>query len=196
MNRGCDGARRAAFLLPAAVGLMVALTATPALAKVGGPFHVLTPEGELRIVDGPAADIFWEDWWQLYSERASNCLSCSSPSQAAEVHQSLYDAYWRDDRSHPTGYLIRPLSLSDDGWDDAFVFYPSTDSTPAYLVDKGGTGTRRQRWDWWSEATKRMQRIVLGANPVEDSESPLRWIVVALAAAALGGAVTRSVTSR
>lgn len=51
------------------------------------------------------------------------------------------------------------------GWSRAWVFYPSSDETPSYVMHPGGVASGRAplRWDAWLPATSRMERIILQA---------------------------------
>jgi hypothetical protein len=62
-------------------------------------------------------------------------------------------------------YLILVESLRSH-WPRAWVFYPSTDETPAHVMHPGGVGSGAAplRWDAWQPATPRMEEIVLEAT--------------------------------
>lgn len=188
------GARVVLAALGTAAVMAVAL---PAEAKVGGPFDVLTPEGEIRTVEGDIAERFWAEWGRLYTELQSNCLSCDSAEQAAEVHQDVYVEHWRDHGGQPSAYLIRPHAVSDHAWSEAYAFYPATDEGRAYFVDLGGTGKKSARWDWWSVASPEMESIVLGARSTQDEgNGVVEWALIALSIAAFSAAIAWSVARR
>jgi hypothetical protein len=69
-------------------------------------------------------------------------------------------------------YLILPEAL-ELGWPHAWLFYPSTDRTPAYVVMRGGVGSGKGglRWDVWIPATVRMERLILEGSDERSSES-------------------------
>jgi hypothetical protein len=65
-------------------------------------------------------------------------------------------------------YLISPESLGL-GWTRAWLFYPSTNSTPPYVVKHGGVGhgSLPLRWDVWIPVTPRMEELILeGADTI------------------------------
>ena len=182
-------------LMAVALPFLLLLLAWPAAhAKVSGPFEVLTPDGEVALVDGELADEFWDEWWKSYNQPGG--LSWNSPTEAAELHQGVYNAAHRDEGEHPTGWLLRPTEFAEDGWDDAYVFYPATETTPAYIVDLGGTGSKKARWDLWMEATPRMEAIVLAAKPVTPDDSDLGWLFFIFIGAVGGSLATRAYLSR
>jgi hypothetical protein len=143
-----------AFLLVAIGTVIVGLrpaTADPAR----GPFQVMGPDGTVVLISSEAADA----WWRDYHE--SRCVTCRGPHQAAELLDAVEDGLGGRFRAAPR-YLIVVEALQT-GWSRAWVFYPSSDETPAYVMHPGGVGSGMAplRWDAWFRATSRMERIIL-----------------------------------
>ena len=123
-----------------------------------GPFQVMRPNGTMVRVSSEAAEAWWTDY------QAGRCVTCRGPHQAAvlldEVEKALGSRFHGGPR-----YLILVESLRSH-WPRAWVFYPSSDETPAYLMHPGGVGSGAAQllWDAWQPATPRMEEIILEAT--------------------------------
>jgi hypothetical protein len=122
-----------------------------------GPFQVMDPDGTVVRISSDAADAWWRDY------RKSRCVTCRGPHQAAELLDAVEDGLGGRFRAGPR-YLIVVEALQM-GWSRPWVFYPSSDETPAYVMHPGGVGSgvAPLRWDAWFRATPRMERIILQA---------------------------------
>ena len=167
-----------------------------------GPFRVMDPDGTVVRISSEAA----EAWWRDYHE--SRCVTCRGPQQAAELLDAVEDGLGGRFRGGPR-YLIVVEALQT-GWSRAWVFYPSSDETPAYVMHPGGVGSgvAPLRWDAWSRATSRMERIIFQAmraapSPAApgategiggDGPGPVAWIAASTLLTALlaGLAIARS----
>ena len=173
---------------------------------VSGPIRVMRPDGTVFRIESPSAAAWWKDY------RSLQCVSCSGSNQeaidqAARLLYRVERALGTRLRAAPR-YLILP-DVSELEWPHAWLFYPSTDRTPAYLLTQGGiSGASRKplAWDVWYPATDRMEAMILGGRansppPVtgaatdtrtSPSASPLPWVLVfALCAFAISGIVFR-----
>jgi hypothetical protein len=112
-------------------------------------------------------------------------------------------------------YLILVEALRSS-WPRAWVFYPSSDETPPYVMKPGrvGSAVAPLRWDAWHRATSRVERIILDATGPPPSPTiagevekfggngaaPVAWIAVSVVLmallAGLGVARRRSASSR
>jgi hypothetical protein len=156
-------------LLLVAIGTVIVSWFRPAAADPArGPFQVMDPDGTVVRISSEAA----EAWWSDYHE--SRCLTCRGPHQAAELLDAVEDGLGGRFRAGPR-YLIVVEALQM-GWSRAWVFYPSSDETPAYVVHPGGVGSGGAplRWDAWLHATPRMERIILQALRIASSPPLLR----------------------
>jgi hypothetical protein len=154
----------------------------PAMADdLRGDLQVMRPDGTVLRISSPSADDWWEDYY------AASCVSCKGPQQAAQLLDEVETAVGTRFNVGPR-YLILPESL-ELGWPHAWLFYPSTDRTPAYVVRHGGVRTGGLRWDVWMPATERMEGSILegGGDPspksegaVSDTAGPrfLPWVLV------------------
>jgi hypothetical protein len=182
-------------LLFVAIGTMVMSGARPAAADpTRGPFRVMGPDGTVVRISGEAADM----WWRDYSEAK---YVSGGPRDTAAV---LYTVETRRGRYRlAPRYLLLVESLGRS-WPRAWIFYPSTEDTPAYVVKPGGigSGVAQLLWDSWLRATPRMGRIILDATRASsspaaaksvrehrgDGSAPVAWIVAsALLTALLAG---------
>jgi hypothetical protein len=185
-------------LLLVAIGTVIVSCFRPAAADPArGPFQVMDPDGTVVRISSEAAD----SWWRDYDE--SRCVTCRGPHQAAELLDAVEDGLGGRFRAGPR-YLIVVEALQM-GWSRAWVFYPSSDETPAYVVHPGGVGSGvgPLRWDAWLHATPRMERIILqamraasspaAAGPIEGNggkwSGPGAWIAASLVLTALIGAL-------
>ena len=158
-----------------------------------GPIRVMRPNGTTFRITPPSADAWWKDHLQ------APCVSCRGPMQAALLLHEVETASGTRFSAGPR-YLIAPESLQL-GWPRAWLFYPSTDQTRAYVVRHGGVGAADKplRWDVWIPATPRMERMIVGggssARPPSDrspadrelrpSKSTLSWVSVLAVAPAI-----------
>jgi hypothetical protein len=163
----------------------VVLTVGPGPASadwLSGPIEVMRPDGTVFRIESPSVAAWWRDY------RRARCASCTGSNRealegAARLLYTVERALGTRYRTAPR-YLILPDVLQLD-WPYAWVFYPSTDRTPAYLVKHGGisAGGAPLQWDVWYPATDRMEQMILeGAADVSSS--------------ALDGAVDESRTTR
>jgi hypothetical protein len=188
-------------LLLVAIGTVV--TSGPRLAMADptrGPFQVMGPDGTVVRISGGAAEAWWMDY------RESKSVS-RGPRQAAELLDAVENGLGGRFQSGPR-YLILVESLRSS-WPRSWIFYPSSDETPAYVMHPGGVGSgvAPLRWDAWQRATSRMERIILEATggthsptlvgAVEETGGgwsiPVAWIPAAVVVAAIlaGLAVAR-----
>lgn len=172
----------------------------PAVADwVNGPIRVMRPGGAVFRIQPPSVDSWWRD------HRRSRCVSCRGPRRAAQLLYRVETALGA--RRAVPRYLILPEKLETE-WSRAWLFYPSTDSTPAYVVQRGGVGASEKdlRWDVWYRATPHMEEMILedsGASAptvggavtdTRPSPSRLPWVpvVAILAALALSAILLKS----
>jgi hypothetical protein len=162
-----------------------------------GPFQVMDPEGTVVRISSEAADAWWRDY------RVSRCITCRGPHQAAELLDAVEEGLGSRFRGAPR-YLILVESLRSS-WPRAWIFYPSSEETPAYVMHAGGVGSgvAPLRWDAWSRATPRMERIILramraasspaAARPIDEvpgeGTGPRAWIAAFVLLTALLGAL-------
>ena len=121
------------------------------------------PEGTVVRISGKAADMWWRDHSEAKYVRGG-------PRETAAF---LYTVETRRGRYHlAPRYLLLVESLGRS-WPRAWIFYPSTEDTPAYVVKPGGTGSgvANLLWDSWLRATPRMERIILEATRVAASRA-------------------------
>lgn len=176
----------------------VALDSSPARADwLSGPIRVMRPDGTILRFDSPLV----AEWWKDY--RRARCVSCKGTTgqavkRASRLRYEVEHALGTPLRAGPR-YLILPdvLELS---WPYAWEFYPSTQRTSAYVVQRGAigvSGARRNplRWDSWYRASDRMEEIILVAAKTGNDDGPVRsvgeeqstsslspWVIVALGA--------------
>jgi hypothetical protein len=188
-------------MLLVAIGTVV--TSGPRLAMADpthGPFQIMDPDGTVVRISGEAAEAWWIDY------RESNFVS-RGPRQAAELLDAVENGLGGRFQSGPR-YLILVESLRSS-WPRAWIFYPSSDETPAYVMHPVGVGSgvAPLRWDAWQRATSQMERIILeatGGTPsptivgaVEETGGgrsiPVAWIPAAVVVAVIlaGLAVAR-----
>jgi hypothetical protein len=189
-------------LLLVAIGTVVTSGPWPASADpTRGPFQVMGPDGAVVRISSQAA----EAWWKDYHD--GRCVTCRGPDQAAELLDAVENGLGGRFHGGPR-FLILVESLRSS-WPRAWIFYPSSDETPAYVMKPGGVGSGGAplRWDAWQRATSRMERIILEATRAAvspaaagavketrgDGLAPVAWIVVSAVLAALfaGLAVAR-----
>jgi hypothetical protein len=181
-------------LLIVAIGTVLTSGPRPATADpIRGPFQVMGPDGTVVRISSKAA----EAWWIDYHE--SKCVTCRGPHQAAELLYAVENGL--EGRFHDgPRYLILVESLRSS-WPRAWIFYPSSDETPPYVIHPGGveSGVAPLRWDAWDRATSRMERIILeatGATPSPtiagavdetggDEPAPVAWIAATAVLTAL-----------
>ena len=136
-----------------------------------GDLQVMRPNGGILRISSPSADAWWDDY------QRAGCVSCRSPQQAAQLLDEVETALGTRLRAAPRD-LILPESLKL-GWPHAWLFYPSTDRTSAYVVRHGGVGGAGQRWNAWIPATERMERLILegapGRSPEPERTPILPW---------------------
>jgi hypothetical protein len=145
-------------LLLVAIGIVIVSGFRPATADPArGAFQVMDPDGTVVRISSEAADAWWGDYHE------SRCVTCRGPHQAAELLDAVEDGLGGRFRAGPR-YLILIEALQM-GWSRAWVFYPSSEETPAYVMHPGGVGSgvAPLRWDAWLPATSRMERIILQA---------------------------------
>lgn len=155
-DRGGQAIKKTLLLI--AIGTVIGAGFRPATADpTRGPFRVMDPDGTVVQISSEAADA----WWRDYQE--SRCVTCRGPHQAAELLEAVEDGLGGRFRAGAR-YLIVVEALQT-GWSRAWVFYPSSDETPAYVMHPGGVGSgvAPLRWDAWYRATSRMERIILQA---------------------------------
>jgi hypothetical protein len=128
-----------------------------------GPIQVMRPDGTTFRIASPSAD----SWWKEYLR--ARCVSCSGPRQAALLLGRVESALGTRFRAGHR-YLLAPESLQLN-WPRAWLFYPSTDRTPAYVVRHGGVGAGDSvRWDVWIPATPRMEEMIVEGT--DETSSP------------------------
>jgi hypothetical protein len=190
-------------LVLVAIGTVVVSGSRPATADPArGPFQVMDPKGTVVRISSEAADAWWSDYHE------SRCVTCRGPHQAAELLDAVEDG--PGGRFHAGPRFLIVVEALQMGWSRAWVFYPSSDETPAYVMHPGGvrSGVAPLRWDAWFRATSRMERIILQAmrgaspppatGPVEgtggEGSGPGPWIAafVLLTALLAGLAIARS----
>lgn len=172
------------------VGSLLAAGLGTAMADdLRGGLQVMRPDGTVVRISSPSARAWWDDYYR------TRCVSCKGPQQAARLMDEVEAALGSRFRAGPR-YLILPEAL-ELGWPHAWLFYPSTDRTPAYLVRRGGVGSSEAglRWDVWKPTTARMERLILdtAGEPSPTSEPPVSdaagtqvfpWVAVVVAVAA------------
>lgn len=180
-------------LLLVAIGTVVTSGPRPATADpTRGPLQVMGPDGTVVRISSEAAGAWWIDYHE------SRCVS-RGPHQAAELLYAVETGLGGRFHAGPR-YLILVESLRSS-WPRAWIFYPSSDETPPYLMRPGGVGSgvAPLRWDAWHRATSRMERIILeatGAPPSPnfsgavdgtsgDGSAPVAWIAATVVLAAL-----------
>jgi hypothetical protein len=180
-------------LLLVAIGTVV--TSGPRLAMADptrGPLQIMDPDGTVVRISSEAA----KPWWTDYHE--SKCVTCRGPHQAAKLLDAVESGLAGRFHGGPR-YLILVESLRSS-WPRAWIFYPSSAKTPAYVMHPGGVGSgvAPLRWDAWHPASSRMERIIIeatGGTPShaivgaveetgEDGSIPLAWIAAAAVVAA------------
>jgi hypothetical protein len=136
------------FLLTVGSGLAVG-------DDLRGDLQVMRADGTVIRISAPSADAWWDDYYR------AQCASCKGPRQAAQLLDEVETALGSRFSTGPR-YLILPEAL-ELGWPHAWLFYPSSDRTPAYVVRRGGVGSGKGglRWDVWIPATERMERLIL-----------------------------------
>lgn len=182
--------------------MLVFSSQTAAVADwLTGPVKVMRPDGSVFMIEAPSR--WWKDYRRVSGLSPSGpalCDSCRSPREAARVLDRVSTAGGTRLRAGAR-YLILPAAL-DLQWPYAWHFYPSTDRTPAYLVQRGAVGAaagRPLRWDQWMPATRRMEKMIVegpadaSAIGTVDEPGPIpptwwRWVVLALAIAFAVGA--------
>jgi hypothetical protein len=181
-------------LLLVAIGTVLTSGPRPATADpTRGPFQIMGPDGTVVRISSEGA----EAWWMDYHE--SKCVTCRGPRQAAELLYAVENGLEGRFHGGPR-YLILVESLRSS-WPRAWIFYPSSDETPPYVMHPGGVGSGGAplRWDAWHRATSRMERIILEATgatssptiggAVEeiggDGSAPVAWIVTTVVLTAL-----------
>lgn len=154
----------------------------PAMADdLRGDLQVMRPNGTVLRISSPSADAWWEHYY------GASCVSCKGPQEAAQLLDEVERAVGTRFNAGPR-YLILPESL-ELGWPHAWLFYPSTDRTPAYVVRHGGVRAEGLRWDVWMPATERMEGLILkgggdtspkSEGVVSDTAGPrfLPWVLV------------------
>jgi hypothetical protein len=193
-------------LLVVVIGTVVTSGPWPASADpTRGSFQVMSPDGAVVRISTQAA----EAWWMDYHD--SRCVTCRGPDQAAELLDAVENGLGGRFHGGPR-YLILVESLRSS-WPRAWIFYPSSDETPAYVMKPGGVGSdvAPLRWDAWHRATSRMERIIreatrAAASPAAagagetrgDGLAPVAWIALSAVLAALlaGPAVARRMMRR
>lgn len=168
------------------------LTVGPGPAEadwVSGPIRVMRPDGTVFRIESTSAAAWWKDY------RRARCVSCTGSDReaidrAARLLYRVERALGTRLRAAPR-FLILP-DMSELDWPYAWHFYPSTDRTPAYLVQQGavsGAAGRSLSWDVWYPATDRMEEMILGpadsspqaravtGTDTSSSASPLPWVL-------------------
>jgi len=173
------------------VATLLSVGAGPAEADwISGPMRVMRPDGTVFRIESPSVAAWWKDY------RRARCVSCGggeAMDRAARLLYRVERALGTRFRAAPR-YLILPDMFGARGWPYAWLFYPSTDRTPAYLVQQGavsGAAGRSLSWDVWYPATDRMEEMILG-DPADSplpapgavtdagtspSASPLPWVL-------------------
>jgi hypothetical protein len=154
-----------------------------------GDLQVMRPDGTVLRISSPSVDAWWDAYYR------ARCASCKEPRQAAQLMGEVETALGSRFSAGPR-YLILPEAL-ELGWPHAWLFYPSTDRTHAYVVRRGGVGSSKGglRWDVWIPVTERMERLILEGADERSSESSravsnaagsrfFRWVAVVAALAA------------
>ena len=114
----------------------------------------MTPHGRTFVISKAEAQPFWEDWLE------GRCVSCRAPKQTAILQGKVDRAFFRDGERVVKGFLL--LTGSQRGaWWRAWLFYPSTAYSPAYVVMRADVGDRGMLWDAWQEATPAMESVIL-----------------------------------
>jgi hypothetical protein len=186
------------------VATLLSVGAGPVEADwISGPIRVMRPDGTVFRIESPSVAAWWKDY------RRARCVSCTGSDReamdrAARLLYRVERALGTRFRAAPR-YLILPDMFDERGWPYAWLFYPSTDRTPAYLVTQGGISGAAGRplsWDVWYPATDRMEEMILGpadsppqasavtGTDTSSSASPLPWALavafpVALAVSAI-----------
>ena len=160
--------------------LLIAGSGPTTADNLRGDLQVMRPDGTVFRISLPSADGWWDDYYR------ARCASCKGPRQAAQLLAEVEGALGTRFAAGPR-YLLLPESL-ELGWPHAWLFYPSTDRTPAYVVRHGGIGGDL-RWDVWMPATERMEALILegagepsSASEQTDGDRPgarvLSWVLV------------------
>lgn len=163
----------------------------PAMADdLRGDLQVMRPDGTILRISSPSVAGWWDDYYR------ARCVSCKGPRQAAQLLDEVETALGSLFSAGPR-YLILPEAL-ELSWPHAWLFYPSTDRTPAYVVRRGGIGSSEDglRWDVWMPATERMERVILegsderssGSNRATSHAAGTRFFPLLAVAAALAAA--------
>jgi hypothetical protein len=181
------------------IAILLSVGAGPAEADwISGPMRVMRPDGTVFRIESPSVAAWWKDY------RRARCVSCTGSDRAARLLYRVERALGTRFRAAPR-YLILPDMFGARGWPYAWLFYPSTDRTPAYLVQQGavsGAAGRSLSWDVWYPVTDRMEEMILGpadsppqaravtGTDTSSSVSPLPWVLavafpVALAVSAI-----------
>ena len=168
------------------VGSLLAVGSGPAMADdLRGDLRVMRPDGTVLRISSGSADAWWDDYYR------ARCVSCKGPHQAALLLNEVEVALGTRFSAAPR-YLLLPEAL-ELGWPYAWLFYPSTNHTPAFVVRRGGirTGGRGLQWDVWMPATARMEGLILhcasepSPRPEESVGDPagarlLAWLLVGI----------------
>jgi hypothetical protein len=152
--------------LASMISFLLTVGLRPAVADdLRGDLQVMRPDGTVVRISAPSAGAWWDDYYRAH------CASCRGPRQAAQRLDEVETALGSRFSAGPR-YLILPEAL-ELGWPHAWLFYPSTDRTPAYVVRRGGVGSSNGgvRWDVWTPATERMERLILERGDDERSST-------------------------
>jgi hypothetical protein len=166
---------RRIVLVPLVATLLTGWSGSAAADWLSGPIKVMRPDGSVFRIKSQSASAWWQDYRRvtgLSPQGRSRCDSCKGPRQAAQLLFRVERAVGTRLRAGPR-YLILPAAMKVN-WPRAWHFYPSTDETDAYVVQRGGIGERGKsplQWDVWVPATDRMERMILAR--AADSSSPL-----------------------
>jgi hypothetical protein len=162
------------LVLITVVASVFTVAAAPTSADwLDGPINIMRPDGTVFQIEPPSVGAWWRDY------RRARCASCVGTNQEAlaEAARLLYKverALGTRTRA-ATRYLVLPDVLELE-WPNAWVFYPSTERTPAYVVKHGGisgAAGRPLQWDVWYRATDRMEEMILdGSARSSSSEGP------------------------
>jgi len=139
----------------------------PAMADdLRGDLPVMRPNGTVLRISSPSADAWWEDYY------GASCVSCKGLQQAAELFDEVGRAVGTRFNAGPRHLIL--LESLELGWPHAWLFYPSTDRTPAYVVRHGGVRAGGLQRDVWMPATERMEGLILegGGDPLPSPKAP------------------------
>lgn len=145
-------------LLLAAIGIIATSGASSAVADpTRGPLRVMGPDGTIVRISSEAAEAWWVDYREI------RCVTCREPHQAAKLLHEVENAL--GGRFHGGPRFLIVVESIRSRWPRAWVFYPSSDETSAYVMKPGGVGSgvAPLRWDAWYRATSRMESIILDA---------------------------------